>query len=156
MNNATNTATNITPAARHKARHYAMQGGYQWQMSKADPEEIYREFCDDNNMRHVDVEYFNELLNKVIQQRDELDQSYVEFLQGRELNELDPITLAVLRIASFELQYRIDIPFKVAISEAVSLAKKFGAADSHKFINAVLDKMAAKFRQLEVSAQVKR
>ncbi len=148
-----NTATNATPAARHKARHYAMQGVYQWQMSKADAEEILREFGEDNDMRHVDVEYFNELLHQVIRQATELDQSYSEFLQGRVLEELDPITLALLRIASFEMQHRIDIPFKVVISEAVGLAKKFGAADSHKFINAVLDKLALKYRQLETQAQ---
>ena len=145
-------ATNVTPAARHKARHFAMQGVYQWQMSGALPDDIFREFCDDNDMRHVDVDYFQELLHKVIFQADELDQSFVNYLQDRSLAELDPITLAVLRLASFELQQRIDIPFQVVISEAVSLAKKFGAADSHKFINAVLDKLANQYRQLEINA----
>jgi N utilization substance protein B len=141
---------NATPAARHKARHYAMQGVYQWQMSRAEPDEIFREFCDDNDMRHVDVDYFDELLRKVILQAESLDQSYTEFLQGHSLEELDPITLSLLRIASFELQHRIDIPFKVVISEAVGLAKKFGAAESHKFVNAVLDRAAAAWRVHEV------
>lgn len=146
--------TNTTPATRHKARHFAMQGIYQWQLGRAEPDDIIREFHDDNDMRHVDVDYFSELLRSVIAQSKELDQSYAEFLQDRTLAELDPITLALLRIASFELQHRIDIPFKVVISEAVGLARKFGAADSHKFINGVLDKMAVKYRQLEMNASL--
>ncbi len=139
-----------SPAARHKARHFAMQGVYQWQMTQVKSEEIYQEFCDDNDMRHVDLVYFKELLQKVVEQRDELDESFVEYLQGRNLQELDPITLALLRVATYELQGRIDIPFQVVISEAVGLAKKFGAADSHKFVNAVLDKMALKYRAVEM------
>ncbi len=139
-----------SPAARHKARHFAMQGVYQWQMTQVKSEEIYQEFCDDNDMRHVDLVYFKELLQKVVEQRDELDESFVEYLQGRNLQELDPITLALLRVATYELQGRIDIPFQVVISEAVGLAKKFGAADSHKFVNAVFDKMALKYRAVEM------
>jgi len=144
-------SSNITPAARHKARHFAMQGVYQWQMSKAEPAEIFREFCDDNDMSHVDVDYFDALLQNTIRQAENLDQEYREYLQERELNELDPITVAVLRIGSYELQQRIDIPFKVVISEAVGLAKKFGAADSYQFVNAVLDKLAMKHRALEIN-----
>lgn len=142
-----------TPAARHKARHFAMQGVYQWQMSGASPKDIAREFSDDNDMRHVDTDYFKELLDKVIAQANDLDESFAGFLQDRTLSELDPITLSLLRIASFEMQNRIDIPFKVVISEAVGLAKKFGASDSHKFINAVLDKLAQQYRALEVGSQ---
>ena len=143
-----------TPAARHKARHFAMQGVYQWQMTDAQPDEIYQEFCDDNEMRHVDLAYFKELLQKVAKQAEDLDAAFVDFLQDRELNELDPITLALLRIATFELQERIDIPFQVVISEAVSLAKKFGASDSYKFVNGVLDKMALKYRVVETQQKI--
>lgn len=143
------TQRDPTPARRHKARHFAMQGVYQWQMTDAKAEEIYQEFCDDNDMQHVDLVYFKELLKNVVDQVEELDEAFNEYLQGKSLIELDPITLALLRIATFEMQKRIDIPFKVVISEAVGLAKKFGAADSHKFVNGVLDKMALKYRALE-------
>lgn len=149
------TTANTSPAARHKARHFAMQGVYQWQMTGAGSDEIAREFCDDNNMQHVDVDYFKELLAKVIHQATELDAVFVQYLQDRELQELDPITLALLRVASFEMQQRIDIPFKVVISEAVGLAKKFGAADSHKYVNAVLDKVARQYRALETQQEAK-
>ena len=150
-----NTAANNTPAARHKARHFAVQGVYQWQLNQTEPDEIYREFCDDNDMRYVDLEYFQLLLQRVTAEAPQLDANFSDHLQGHGLDELDPVTLAVLRIANFELQHRIDIPFKVVISEAVGLAKKFGAADSHKFINAVLDKVAVNCRKVEVDAEAR-
>ena len=73
-------------------------------------------------------------------------------LTDRAGDELDPITEALLRLASYELKFRIDVPYKVVINEAVALAKKFGATDSHKFVNGVLDRAAADVRALEVSA----
>lgn len=141
-----------TPAARHKARHYAMQALYQWQLSDMAPHTIAQEFREDNDMTHVDVEYFEELLNSVVKQHEELDASYSDYLQDRSLTELDPITLALLRIGSYELKHRIDVPFKVVISEAVGLAKKFGAAESHKFVNGVLDRSAETLRAVEVTS----
>jgi N utilization substance protein B len=139
----------LAPAARRKARHYAMQALYQWQMSKLDPWEITQQFREEYDMAHVDVDYFEELVQSIPRQLDAIDGGFEPFLQGRSLNELDPITVALLRIASYELIRRIDVPYKVVINEAVSLAKKFGATDAHKFINGVLDKAAAKHRSLE-------
>lgn len=138
-----------TPAARRKARHYAMQGLYQWQLSKLEPREIIRQFREEYDMRNVDVSYFEELLNCIPRRTEELDRGFVDLLRGRSLEELDPITLALLRMGIYELTSRIDVPYKVVISEAVALAKKFGAADSHKFINGVLDRAAAIHRPLE-------
>ncbi|MGQ9426819.1 transcription antitermination factor NusB [Gilvimarinus sp. F26214L] len=145
--------TASTPAARHKARHYAMQGLYQWQMSKLDPGKIARQFREEYDMTHVDVDYFEELLTTIPNRTDDLDQSFAPLLQDRSLEELDPITLALLRIASYELVSRIDVPYRVVINEAVGLAKKFGAADSHKFINGVMDKAAVKHRPLEIKGR---
>lgn len=142
----------VSPAARRKARHYAMQGLYQWQMASNSLNAIEAEFHADNDMTHVDTLYFRELLHKVPQVLSELEDAYGPFLQEREQSELDPITQALLRLSTYELMHRIDVPYKVVINEAVSLAKKFGAADSHKFINGVLDKVAAQHRALEVQA----
>ncbi|MCW8195196.1 transcription antitermination factor NusB [Proteobacteria bacterium 005FR1] len=142
-----------TPAARRKARHYAMQALYQWQISKLDPWEITQQFREEYDMSHVDMEYFEELVQSIPRQLDAIDGAFEPYLQGRSLQELDPITVALLRIAGYELTRRIDVPFKVVINEAVSLAKKFGATDAHKFINGVLDRAAAKHRSLEVSGK---
>jgi N utilization substance protein B len=69
----------------------------------------------------------------------------------RKLDELDPIERNLLRLGTFELRDRIDVPYKVVISEAVALAKKFGATDSHRYINGVLDKVARELRQVELA-----
>lgn len=140
-------------AQRRKARHYAMQALYQWQLNEENPNEISRQFKVENDMAHVDVGYFDELLAQAISTGSELDTTYEPYLVDRSLAELDAITVALLRIASYELSSRIDVPYKVVITEAVSLAKKFGAADSHKFINAVLDRAAANLRKVEIAAQ---
>ncbi len=144
-----------TPALRRKARHYAMQALYQWHMTKFSAADIISQFSADNDMAHVDRDYFRELVNKVIAESADLDEIFSPYLQGKTLAELDAITLALLRVASYELAHRIDIPFKVAISEAVSLGKKFGAEDSHKFINGVLEQVAQQRRQVEMQANSK-
>ena len=142
-----------TAATRRMARHYAMQALYQWQMAGSSLNAIEAEFRTDNDMSKVDVAYFHELLHGVPEQLSELDAIYQPFLVDRSLDELDAITRALLRMATFEFKNRIDVPYKVVINEAVSLAKKFGAEDSHKFINGVLDKTAAVVRSLEVNAE---
>ncbi len=142
----------VSPAARRKARHYAMQALYQWQMAGSSLNAIEAEFRTDNDMSKVDVDYFQELLHKVPNCLTELEAAFSPHLQERSLDELDPITRALLRLACYELKYRLDVPYKVVINEAVSLAKKFGATDSHKFINGVLDHTAVELRAVEVQA----
>ena len=144
----------ISPGARRKARHYGMQALYQWHMTGADPKVIEAEFVADNDMTHVDREYFRELVQNIPLQTETLDQSYIRYLKTKSFAELDPITLALIRIAAYEMEQRIDVPYRVVITEAVSLAKKFGATDSYKFINGVLDQLAAGLRQPEVQAHL--
>ena len=146
----------VSPAARRKARHYAMQALYQWQMADNTLNAIEAEFHADNDMKNVDTQYFHELLHKVPQQLTEIEAAFGPHMQDRALTELDPVTQSLLRLSSYELIFRIDVPYKVVINESVSLAKKFGAADSHKFINGVLDKLAAEKRQIEVNAEARR
>jgi transcription antitermination protein NusB len=139
-------------ATRRMARHYAMQALYQWQMAGSSINAIEAEFHTDNDMTRVDVDYFHEIIHKVPEHLSDIDDIYQPFLVERSLVELDAITQSLLRMATYEFKFRIDVPYKVIINEAVSLAKKFGAEDSHKFINGVLDKTAVVLRAVEVTA----
>jgi len=118
-------------------------------MNEAAVSDIEAEFRVDYDFTHVDLEYFQATLRGVVNTYGVLD-AYLEPLLDRKLDDLDPVELAVLRLGLYELKERIDVPFKVVINEAVSLAKKFGATDSHKYVNGVLDKAARGFRGLEL------
>lgn len=148
------TSSSSLSAQRRKARHYAMQALYQWQMAGSKPSVIEAEFCTDNDMTHVDVEYFHDILSNAPKQSSTLD-SHVEPLLDRKLSELDPVSLSLLRMASYEFIHRIDVPYKVIINEAVALAKKFGPTDSYKYINGILDKLSVTLREAEVTAEHK-
>lgn len=141
-----------TPAARSKARHYAMQALYQWQMTKNPINSILAEFHADNDMSVVDVPYFHEIVHGVPAEVTTLEMDFLPFVNEMSLAQIDPITLAILRMSCFELRHRLDVPYRVVINEALNLAKKFGATDSFKFINGVLDKVAGRLRSVEVNA----
>jgi N utilization substance protein B len=147
--------TKATPASRRKARHYTMQALYQWQMAGSSLSDIEAEFRSDNDMKNVDIDYFHVLLHEVPKQLTSLEASFEPHLIERALHELDPVTESLLRMSTYELTARLDVPYKVVISEAVALAKKFGATDSHKFINGVLDRAAVALRAVEVQAERK-
>jgi len=132
-----------------------MQALYQWQMAGSSLSDIEAEFRSDNDMKNVDLDYFHELLHEVPKQLTALEASFEPHLIERALNELDPVTESLLRMSTYELTARLDVPYKVVISEAVALAKKFGATDSHKFINGVLDRAAVALRAVEVQAERK-
>lgn len=138
-------------AFRRKARHYALQALYQWQISRNALSDIEVQFRTEYDFSKTDVEYFQALLHGVPQHVGELERTF-EPLLDRAVKDLTPIELTLLRMGTFELAHRIDVPFKVVINEAVSLAKKFGATDSHKYINGVMDKLAQQLRQVEVAA----
>ncbi len=139
-------------AKRRKARHYAVQALYQWKMSQSSLNQIEAEFRTDNDFNKVDSGYFHELVHEVPAQLDELDQAIIPALTDRSFEEIGPVETALLRMSVYELKNRIDVPYKVVINESVALAKKFGATDSHKFINAVLDKTAELYRAVELKA----
>lgn len=141
----------INPGARRKARHYGLQALYQWHMTGHPVSEIEVQFLSDYDFSAVDIEYFHDIIHHVPANLQELQEAFIPFLD-RPFDDLDPIELSLLRLGSYELVKRIDIPYKVAINEAVALAKKFGATDGHKFINGVLDKLAQQVRTAEVNA----
>ncbi len=142
-------STRANPGARRKARHYAVQALYQWEMAGASLSKIEAEFLADNDMNHVDVEYFRDILKGVPNNLTELDEMLVPCL-SRGIEEVTPVEKAILRLAAFELAHRIDVPYKVVINESVDLSKKFGATESHKFINGALDQLAQTVRIVEI------
>ena len=139
---------NALAAQRRKARHFGLQALYQWTLSGASAADIEAEFRIDNDFQHTDGEYFSAVLKGVVGDVDALEALFSPVLD-RKLAELDPIERNLLRLGTFELRDRIDVPYKVVISEAVALAKKFGATDSHRYINGVLDKVARDLRTVE-------
>lgn len=149
--NSMTAPTNNKPSHRKKARHLLVQAIYQWQMSGSQIGAIEAEFFADNKMQKTDTAFFRELLHGIPQKVDELDQAFVPFLDRRQ-DELDPVSLAVLRVGTYEMLFRLDVPYKVVINEAVNLAKSFGPSESHKYINSVMDKVAAKARHIEIQA----
>ncbi|MFQ3235140.1 MAG: N utilization substance protein B [Paraglaciecola sp.] len=140
----------MKPSARRKARELAVQAIYSWQMSKNPVEQIELSIITSNNMQKIDTDYFLEILRAVVRNSAELDIKIKPYL-GRLPEELDPVEKAILRLATYELVERLDVPFKVVINEAIELAKSFGAEESHKFVNGVLDKAIKTLRKHELS-----
>lgn len=140
--------------ARSLARERAMQALYQWQLSGESPAEIDKQFMEEQQMKGVDKKYFSELLREIPRQLKELD-AHGEEVLDRTIEQVDPVERAILRIGIYELQHRIDIPYRVVINEMVELAKVYGAEQGHKYINGILDKLAARLRSVEVEARRK-
>jgi len=135
----------VKPSERRKARRFATQAIYQWQMTQANVADIEQQFLTDQEMKDTDLDYFRELLTGVALHTKELDEALRPYL-SRPLEEVDLVDKAILRLAAFELLKRQDVPYKVVINEAIELAKAFAAEDSHKFVNGVLDKLVGKMR----------
>ena len=141
--------------SRSLARRRAVQALYVWQMTDQDLADIDDQFLVEQDMKNVDLDYFKELLHKVPSNLSTIDEKLVPMLD-RPFAEIDPIEKAVMRIGVYELQYRIDIPYKVVINEAVQLAKTFGADQSHKYVNGILDKIAKTVRAGEIAYKAKK
>lgn len=131
--------------ARSWARRRAVQALYQWEMAGQDVSEIDAQFRAGQDMGRADLAYFAELLHQVPARLDDLEARLAPCLD-RPLAGLDPVERVILLIGGYELIYRLDIPYRVAINEAVALARVYGAEEGHKFVNAVLDRMAQQQR----------
>lgn len=138
-------------AARTRARRLAMQALYQWQMTGQPPEDIEAQFRASDEFLSADEQYFHALLQGVVETLDDIDAVLAPVLD-RALGEVDPVERAILRLAGFELLQRPEVPARVAISEAVNLARKYGAEQGHQFINGVLDRIARQVRAAEFGA----
>jgi N utilization substance protein B len=137
--------------ARTRARELMVQALYQKQIAGHSTAELVAQFHEDPAYERVDKAFFDELFPAISNSQEALEQK-IGALIDRPLEQLDPIELSILLIGVQELETRIDIPYKVVINEGVNLARRFGAADSHKYINACLDVAARDLRQVEVQA----
>ena len=133
---------------RKKARQLAMQALYQWHFSQLSLQDLILQFLDDIDNNKIDVDYFKNALNQVLVNKEKIDQTMAEYLD-REIDELNPVELSILRLAMYELMYRLDIPYRVVINEAVQLGKDFGSVEGYKYINGVLDAAGKKLRAAE-------
>jgi N utilization substance protein B len=139
----------MKPLARRLARQYALQALYQWQISQTLPDETQSQFFTHINKK-TDVDYFRELIHQIPAQHTELDNYITPFL-SRPIDEVDPIELAILRLSTYELANRPDVPYRVVINEALELTKKYGSIEGYKFVNSVLDHVAQKLRTHEIA-----
>ena len=139
---------NPASARRAVARKLAMQALYRWQMNASPWQDVLNEFAVDEDMRKADRGYFNKLVTDICGGSEALDTALSAYMD-RKPAELDPVEHAVLWVGTHELKSVLDVPYRVVINEAVGLAKRFGATDSHKFVNAVLDAAARELRPLE-------
>lgn len=133
---------------RTVARKLALQALYRWQLNACPWQDLVQEFGEAEDMARADRDYFRTLIEGVVGARESLD-TRLAALADRRPELLDPIEHAILLIGLYELSARPEVPYRVAINEAVGLAKRFGATDGHKFVNAVLDRAARELRPAE-------
>ncbi len=145
-------AKKINPRARNGARRLLVQALYQWHLSGEDSAGSDLSFLRENPPGKVDLNYFDALFQKIVVARERIDH-LIEPRLDRQLEEVDPVEKAILRLATAELLFEASVPYRVVINEAVELAKTFAADDSHKYINGVVDKLALSLRQDEVSSR---
>lgn len=129
------------PSARRRARECAVQALYSWAVSGNNAEQVELAFVMDQDLDGVDKTYFRKLFRQTVSNIETIDFTIEPYID-RGFDELDPIEKAILRLAVYELRFELDVPYKVVINEAIEVAKVFGADDSHKYINGVLDKIA--------------
>jgi len=146
----TNNTAGVSVAQRKRARDLLVQALYQWQLAGAPVEQVEAEFRADNG-RKTDWDFFHDALTYIAGNSVAIDQTYELYLD-RNIKQLDPIEYGLLRLGIYELGQRNEVPYRVVINEYVDLAKKYGASESHKFINGVLDKAARKLRAVEQRA----
>ncbi len=141
-------AARFASGAKSLARKLAMQALYRLQLNEAPWQDLIQEFATEEGMDKADDEYFRELVQSIHTARTALDADLAGWMD-RSPAMLDPIEHAVLLIGTYELKSRPEVPYRVVINEGVSLAKRFGATDGHKFVNAVLDRAARTLRPHE-------
>ena len=133
---------------RSRARRLASQALYQWTLTGQEMAEISTQFNEERDLRNADLEYFEMLLREIPINVEALDLA-LESALDRRVDELDPVERSILRIGVYELAHRPEIPYKVVINEAINLTKKFGAEQSHTYVNGVLDRVASTLRSQE-------
>ncbi len=143
-----------TPAksSRRRARELALQGVYQWRLTGGDKAQIEKQIREEKGMGRYDAEFFSNLLLGTLIHHADLEAAVTRYLD-RTMTELSPVEFSVLLLGAYELLHHPEIPYRVIINEAVELAKTFGGTDGHKYVNGVLDKLAAQVRAAEVAVR---
>lgn len=141
----------VLTQARTHARRSAVQALYQWQITGQNLGEIERQFIEEHGLGNADADYFNELLHQVPARLDEIDAALSQFVD-RSIASIDPVERAILRIGAYELLFHPELPYRIVLNEGINLAKGFGAAQSHKYVNGILDKIAHIQRTVEIQA----
>lgn len=141
----------IDPAARSRARRRALQAVYAWQLAGTPVTGLLDQFRSEQDMEVADLAYFEDLVAGVVRHCAELDAALKDHLD-RDIDKVDPIERAVLRIATYELMHRLDTPWRVVLNEAIETCKRFGADHGHTYVNGVLDKAAQRLRPDEKRA----
>ncbi len=139
-------------SSRRRSRELAVQGLYQWQLAGKDPVMIAAELAESQDFEKSDIGYFRTLLNGAVANSAALETQIAPLLD-RPFRELSPIERGILLLGGYELMRELEVPYRVVINEAVELAKVFGGTDGHKYVNGVLDKLAARLREVEVHAE---
>ena len=148
----TSTKATAGRSPRRRAREFALQGLYQWQLAGNDEAAIEAHLIDCEGFDQADRDFFVGLLRGVLAQRSLLQEQLQTFLD-RPFHELSPVEACVLLGGAFELRNYPQTPYRVIINESIELAKSFGGTDGHKYVNGVLDKLAAQLRPMEVAAK---
>jgi N utilization substance protein B len=136
---------------RHLAREFAVQGLYEWLLAGNDVRAIEHRLAELSTFDKADRPLLDEILNGVIREAKDLEARLTPYLD-RAVKMLSPVEHAVLLVGAYELLHRIETPYRVVINEAVELAKSYGGTDGHKYVNGVLDRLAAELRSIEVQA----
>jgi len=137
---------------RHRAREFAMQGLYQWQFTEASAAQVMRNLKELEGFEEADREFLRGRLAGTIAEAAQL-RLLLEPLADRKWAEVSPVERAILLLGAWELSRCPDVPFRVAINEAIELAKRYGGTDGHKYVNGILDRLAAQVRPDEVAAR---
>jgi len=142
-------AQKVSKHARRRSRELALQALYQMLLSGGNVRAVEQQFVTANDMSKVDSDYFRALLQGVMDNVSALDRALSSVLD-RPFDQLDPVETAILRLGCFELMHRPDVPYRVVINEGIEMAKRFGAQESHRYVNGILDKLAPNIRKAEV------
>jgi N utilization substance protein B len=138
-------------SSRRRSREFALQGLYQWQLAGTDPLTIAEQLSDADDFNKIDNEYFKLLLTGAVAGAADMEQLIAPLLD-RAYKSMSPVERGILLLAGYEFKSHPEVPYRVIINEAIELAKSFGGTDGHKYVNGVLDKMAAQLRAVEFSA----
>jgi N utilization substance protein B len=138
--------------SRRRAREFALQAIYQWLLNESAAETLLAQLKEQKEFPKADQALAEALLRGAIGNADALRALVTPYLD-RKMKELSPVEHALLLLSAFELRDHADTPYRVIINESIELAKSFGGTDGHKYVNGVLDKLAAELRPKEVKAR---